>query len=57
MELYRVKELIDLAEIYIAKGYKTIDALKKAEEELRNNKNIDSIWGIKNDYRFKKYTR
>ena len=45
MELYRVKELINLSKVYIAKGYKPIDALKKAEEELRNNKNIDEYMG------------
>ena len=38
MELYRVKELINLSKVYIAKGYKTIDALKKAEKELDNVK-------------------
>lgn len=42
MELYRVKELIDLAKVYIAEGNGTIDALKKAEEELKNDEDIDN---------------
>lgn len=42
MELYRVKELIELAKVYIAEGYETIDALKKAEEELKNGEDIDN---------------
>lgn len=42
MELYRVKELIELAKVYIAEGYEIIDALKKAEEELKNGEDIDN---------------
>lgn len=45
MELYRVKELIELAKVYIAEGYETIDALKKAEEEL-NDENISTTTNI-----------
>ncbi len=42
MELHRLRELIDLAKVYIAEGNGTIDALKKAEEELKNGEDIDN---------------
>lgn len=39
MELYRVKELIELATTYIAREYTILDALIKAEKELKDVKN------------------
>lgn len=38
MELYRVKELIELARIYTQIGYAVLDALIKAERELKNER-------------------
>ena len=34
MELYRVKELIELARTYMQIGFTTLDAIIKAEKEL-----------------------
>lgn len=39
MELYRIKELIELATTYIARGYTVLDAILKAEKELKDVKN------------------
>ena len=36
MELYRLKELIYLAESYMQIGYTELEALIKAENELKN---------------------
>lgn len=36
MELYRVKELIKLATTYIQIGYTVLDAILKAENELKS---------------------
>ena len=36
MELYRVKELIDLARTYMQIGFTELDALIKAEDELKD---------------------
>ncbi|MEG2789127.1 MAG: hypothetical protein RR942_15045 [Romboutsia sp.] len=43
MQLYRVKELISLATTYMQIGYKTLDALIKAERELGNENNTYGI--------------
>ncbi len=45
MELYRVKELIELARIYTQIGYAVLDALIKAERELKYE-NISVITNI-----------
>lgn len=51
MELYRVKELIELATTYIQIGYKVLDAILKAENELEDT-------GEKiNDYRFNRSSK
>ena len=39
MELYRVKELIELATTYMQIGYTVLDAILKAEKELKDVKN------------------
>ena len=36
MELHRLRELIDLARIYVQIGFTELDALIKAERELMN---------------------
>ena len=40
MELYRVKELIELATAYMQIGYTVLDAILKAEKELTDVENI-----------------
>lgn len=45
MELYRVKELIDLARTYVQIGFTELDALIKAERELKYE-NISVITNI-----------
>lgn len=46
MELYRLKELIDLATTYIQIGYTVLDAILKAEKELMDDKRIDITFNI-----------
>ena len=41
MELYRIKELIELATTYMQIGYTVLDAILKAEKEFTNDKRID----------------
>ncbi|SCI10545.1 Uncharacterised protein [uncultured Clostridium sp.] len=45
MELYRLKELIDLANTYMQIGYTTLDAIIRAEKEL-TNENTSAITNI-----------
>lgn len=45
MELYRVKELIKLARIYMELGTTTLDAIIRAEKELTNG-NTSAITNI-----------
>ena len=46
MELYRLKELIDLATTYMQIGYTVLDAIIKAEKELMDDKRIDITFNI-----------
>lgn len=46
MELYRLKELIDLATTYMQIGYETLDAILKAEKELTDDNRIDITFNI-----------
>lgn len=45
MELYRLKELIDLATTYMQIGFTALDAIIKAEKEL-NDENISTTTNI-----------
>lgn len=45
MELYRVKELIELARTYMKLGTTTLDAIIRAEKEL-TNENTSAITNI-----------
>lgn len=45
MELYRLKELIELARTYMQIGFTALDAIIKAEKEL-NDENISTTTNI-----------